>query len=227
MQKTSGIIFNSSSPQTPNLNSVTEQKISVLTTQLTIFSVLFLNRLIADDDEPVMVPQEIAKDDELNLDILELVFAICNFTLELPSAVFDQLSSKNHPHYALIVMLFSFIALMSCIAELIYNGKKERVTWQWRGRVPWFYCQQTGKPFGTLLDMIGFACAFLPCILTVRRAQSKRAIYIYRAINYSFISRHLDGPINICVLPILLAFGLLCSKHLEKPDRNRGGNPTD
>ncbi|KAK6283152.1 hypothetical protein POUND7_016977, partial [Theobroma cacao] len=101
-------------------------------------------------------------------DVLAWVFPICNFTLELPSTVFDQLSSKDHPQYALIAMLFSFIALMSCIAELIFN-----------------------------------------------------------AINYSFISRHLDGPIKTSALPILFAFGLLCSKYFEKPDRNRGGNPTD
>ncbi|KAK6240459.1 hypothetical protein SCA6_005848 [Theobroma cacao] len=55
-------------------------------------------------------------------DVLTWVFPITNFTLELPSAVFDQLSSKDHPHYALIMMLISFIALMACIAELFYKG---------------------------------------------------------------------------------------------------------
>ncbi|WRX13305.1 hypothetical protein QQP08_005792 [Theobroma cacao] len=108
-------------------------------------------------------------------------------------------------------MLCSFIALMSCIAELIYKGQKERVIWKWRGRVPWFY-RPTNKPFGTLWDIIGFACAFLQCVVT--------------AINYSFISRRHDDPIQISALPILFAFGLLFSKYWEKPDRNIGGNPT-
>ncbi|EOX97100.1 Serine/threonine-protein kinase PBS1 isoform 1 [Theobroma cacao] len=90
------------------------------------------------------------QDDWRLKDVLAWVFPICNFTLELPSTVFDQLSSKDHPQYALIAMLFSFIALMSCIAELIFNGKMERVTWQWRDTVPWFYCRPTDKLFGTL-----------------------------------------------------------------------------
>ncbi|EOX97088.1 Serine/threonine-protein kinase PBS1 isoform 2, partial [Theobroma cacao] len=194
---------------------------------------------IAIDDEADLIGQEMAKDDELDLvlqeiqmlenapdgpllamannqdgwrlkDVLGWVFPITNFTMELPSAVFDQLSSQNHPHYALIVMLFSFMALMSCIAELIYKGKMERVTWQWRGRVPWFY-RPTGKPFGTIWEIIGFASAFLQCVVTT--------------INYSFIYRHHDGPIKTSALPILFAFALLCSKYLKKPDRNRGGNP--
>ncbi|WRX13303.1 hypothetical protein QQP08_005790, partial [Theobroma cacao] len=72
-------------------------------------------------------------------------------------------------------------------------GKKERVIWQWRDRVPWFYCPRTGKSFGTLWEMIGLACAVLQCIPTI--------------INYSYIHRHGDGPIKTCALPILFAFG--------------------
>ncbi|EOX97085.1 Serine/threonine-protein kinase PBS1 [Theobroma cacao] len=195
---------------------------------------------IAIDGEADLIGQEMAKDDEIDLvlqeiqmlenapdgpllamannqegwrlkDVLTWVFPITSFTLELPSAVFDQLSSKDHSHYAHIVMLISFIALVACIAELIYKGKKERVTWQPRDRVPWFHCRQTGKPFCSLWEIIGFACAFLQCVVT--------------AINYSFISRHLDGPIKTSALPILFAFGLLCSKYFEKPGRNRGGRP--
>ncbi|XVE94172.1 hypothetical protein REPUB_Repub01dG0259000 [Reevesia pubescens] len=119
-------------------------------------------------------------------DVLAWFFLFTNFILELPSAVFDQLSSKNHPHYAFIVMLISFIGFMACIVELIYKAKKERViSWKWGGRVPWFYCPRTDEPFGTLWDIIGFACAFPQCILT--------------AINYSFISRHIDGHIKISI----------------------------
>ncbi|WRX13355.1 hypothetical protein QQP08_005842 [Theobroma cacao] len=88
------------------------------------------------------------------------------------------------------------ITLMSCIAELIYEGKMERVTWQQRGRVPWFY-RPTGKPFGTIWEIIGFASAFLQCVVTT--------------INYSFIYRHHDGPIKTSALPILFAFALLVS----------------
>ncbi|XP_017970834.1 PREDICTED: uncharacterized protein LOC18607171 isoform X1 [Theobroma cacao] len=140
------------------------------------------------------------------MDVLAWVFPITNFTLELPSAVLDQLSSINKPHYALILMLISFIALMACIGELICKGKKGRVTWQWRDRVPRF----SGKPFDNPWEIIGFACVCLQCVVT--------------AINYSFVSRHVDGPIKTSALPILFAFGLLCSKYFEKPDRDRG-NP--
>ncbi|EOX97093.1 Serine/threonine-protein kinase PBS1 [Theobroma cacao] len=137
------------------------------------------------------------------MDVLAWVFPITNFTLELPSAVLDQLSYINKPHYALILMLISFIALMACIGELICKGKKGRVTWQWRDRVPRF----SGKPFDNPWEIIGFACACLQCVVT--------------AINYSFVSRHVDGPIKTSALPILFAFGLLCSKYFEKPDRDR------
>ncbi|WRX13308.1 hypothetical protein QQP08_005795 [Theobroma cacao] len=79
-------------------------------------------------------------------------------------------------------------ALMACIGELICKGKKGRVTWQWRDRVPRF----SGKPFDNPWEIIGFACACLQCVVT--------------AINYSFVSRHVDGPIKTSALPILFAF---------------------
>ncbi|WRX13309.1 hypothetical protein QQP08_005796 [Theobroma cacao] len=108
--------------------------------------------------------------------------------------------AASSSQYALIMMLISFIALMACIAELTYKGKKERVTWQWKGRVPWFYCPRTGKPFCSLWDVIAFASAFLQCVVI--------------AINYSFISRHLNGPIKTSALPIVFALVRLALVYL-------------
>ncbi|GLT84738.1 hypothetical protein SLE2022_029540 [Rubroshorea leprosula] len=59
----------------------------------------------------------------------ERILVVANFVLELPSAVFDQLSYVPKPLYALILMLLSFAALLLCIVELGYQRRKKRVTW--------------------------------------------------------------------------------------------------
>ncbi|KAJ4717228.1 Tripartite motif-containing 29 [Melia azedarach] len=53
--------------------------------------------------------------------ILEWIFVLTNFALELPSAVLDQLSSVGKPQYALFAMLISFAAVFICFVELIYK----------------------------------------------------------------------------------------------------------
>lgn len=99
-------------------------------------------------------------------------------------------------------MLISFAALLISIGELIYKGRNEKVSWRWKGLLPWlYYPLQTHKPFGSFKDIIGSLCALCQCVFTV--------------INYS----QSDQPIKISVWPVVFAFGLLCSKILESPER--------
>ena len=46
--------------------------------------------------------------------------------MELPSAVFDQISSGRKPQYALLSMLMSFAVLLICIIELVYTCQKKK-----------------------------------------------------------------------------------------------------
>lgn len=89
---------------------------------------------------------------------LEWIFAITNFVLELPSAVFDQLSSVRKPQYALLSMLMSYAALLICIVELIYTCRKQRVRWKWISTLPWLY-HPRNRPFCNFKDIIGPVCA--------------------------------------------------------------------
>ncbi|KAL5787218.1 hypothetical protein ACOSP7_004167 [Xanthoceras sorbifolium] len=132
----------------------------------------------------------------------EWTFVITNSALEVISTVLDQLSSVNNSGYAIVGMSISFAAMLICIVELIYKGKKENVTWRWKESLPWFYHPLPSElPFGTFKDIIGFVCALCQCIVTT--------------INYLIVNR----AIKISVWPIIFAFGLLCSKFIENPDQ--------
>ncbi|XP_021286834.1 uncharacterized protein LOC110418434 [Herrania umbratica] len=136
--------------------------------------------------------------------------ALLNFLLEIPSAVFDQISSGNKPIYVHIVMLISFTSMLVCFVELVSRGRREKITWRCSstGRIPWFYHPPPGnRPFGTLMEMIGLGCAIAQCIVTT--------------INYSFCLRDHAAPIKISVWPIVFGFGMLCSKLMGKPNEAR------
>ncbi|KAJ4713118.1 putative Nodulation receptor kinase [Melia azedarach] len=137
---------------------------------------------------------------------VEKILVITNFVLEIPSAVIDQLSSVHKPQYAIVSMLLSFIAMLLCIVELIYKCRKEKLSWKWRSTLPWlYYPSPSRKPFGSFKDIIGLVCATFQCI--------------FATITFDFIRRHADSPIKVNCWPIVFAFGLLCSKFLEKPER--------
>ncbi|KAH9725434.1 TIR domain-containing protein [Citrus sinensis] len=135
---------------------------------------------------------------------LEWIFVITNFVLEIPSALFDQLSSARKSQYVLLSMLLSFAALVVCIVELVYKCQKQKAVWRWKGILPWpwFYYRRRNRPFGNFKDIIGLVCALGQCI--------------FAAIHYSFARRHADSPIKIYFWPLVFAFGLLCSKGLAK-----------
>ncbi|KAK4838892.1 hypothetical protein QYF36_017352 [Acer negundo] len=75
-------------------------------------------------------------------------FVATNFILELPSVVFDKLSSVHKPQYALLSMLMSFMTMLIGIIQLVYQGRKGRVVWKRREKLPWFYYPSpSDKPF--------------------------------------------------------------------------------
>ncbi|KAF2293750.1 hypothetical protein GH714_004472 [Hevea brasiliensis] len=88
---------------------------------------------------------------------LEKIFLITNLAVELPSAVFDQLSSVHKPQYALISMIMSFTVMLISIIDLARMGRRERVKWMRRGKIiPWFYSPYPiYKPLGTFADIVG------------------------------------------------------------------------
>lgn len=132
---------------------------------------------------------------------LEWIFVITNFVLEIPSAVFDQLSSVRKTQYALLSMLMSFAALLICIVELIYTCQKKKVEWRWISILPWLY-HPRNRPFGNFKDIIGLVCALCQCI--------------FAAVTYGFARQHADSPIKVTFWPIVFASGLLLSKYLQK-----------
>ncbi|EOX97130.1 Serine/threonine-protein kinase PBS1 [Theobroma cacao] len=140
--------------------------------------------------------------------------ALANLLLEIPSAVLDQIASED---YVLIVMLISLTSMLVCFVELVCRGRKEKITWRCSstGRIPWFYHPPppSNRPFGTLTEMIGLACAIAQCIVTT--------------INYSLYRRHHAATIKFCVWPMIFGFGMLCSKFVGKPNEDGGESRTD
>ncbi|XP_048441952.1 putative disease resistance RPP13-like protein 1 isoform X2 [Pyrus x bretschneideri] len=63
----------------------------------------------------------------------EWIFLVTSLSMEILSAAFDQASSPRRPRYALFGMLLAIAALLTCIWELIYKGRKNNVVWRKRG----------------------------------------------------------------------------------------------
>lgn len=119
--------------------------------------------------------------------------------MELPSAIFDQLSSVQKPQYALISMIISFTVMFICIIDLARTGRRERVKLMMRGHIPWFYSPSPShKPLGTFVDIVGLVCGIFQCV--------------FAAIAYAFLCHKAQSPIKICVWPLIFASGVLWSR---------------
>lgn len=122
--------------------------------------------------------------------------------MEIPSAVMEQMASDDKPGYVLAVMLLSLATLIFCLVELIWKGRKEKITWRW----PWFYYPSppSNRPFGKLTEIIGLACSMAQIIVSV--------------INYSFCLKDHNTPIKISVWPAIFSFGIVCCRFMTDPD---------
>ncbi|KAI9187511.1 hypothetical protein LWI28_028932 [Acer negundo] len=151
-----------------------------------------------EDEEAIQVPKI----------TVERMFVASNLILEVPSAVFDQLSSVHKPQYILLSMLMSLTTMLICIIELVYKGGEARVGWRWRKKIPWFYYPSPSHdmPFGTVTDFIGLLCSFSQCICSV-------SYYVFYLRNIN------NDPIKISIWPLVFAFCLLCSTFSKKSSK--------
>ncbi|XP_021643442.2 uncharacterized protein LOC110637569 [Hevea brasiliensis] len=131
--------------------------------------------------------------------IVERILLIANFVVELPPAVFDQLSLVHKPQYALVIMLMSLATMLFSIIDLARKGRRDRVEWMMRGYLPWFCSPRRNyKHLVTFSDIVGLVCGIFQLV--------------FATINYAFLSQHYDNPIKLSVWPIIFAFGVLCSR---------------
>ncbi|TXG49742.1 hypothetical protein EZV62_025617 [Acer yangbiense] len=137
-------------------------------------------------------------------------FVITNLVLELVSALLDQVSSANKTQFALFGMLISFVAMLICILEFIYQVLTQKPIWRWSSTLPfpWYYYRDEGwKPFGTFKDIVGLICALCQCVVAT--------------VSYCYFRRHADNPIKISIFPIIFAFGILFSQILKNLDAEK------
>ncbi|KAM7267879.1 hypothetical protein ACFE04_010045 [Oxalis oulophora] len=126
------------------------------------------------------------------------IIVMANFSVELSSAVFDQLTSQQKPHYALMAMLMSFAGAFISALELVYKARKGKSSW---------FCYKSHRDnvrFGYFSEFVGLLCSLCQFIVLV--------------INYSFVVRHANGPIKISVWPTVFAFFVVFSKVLDARD---------
>ncbi|KAM1996983.1 hypothetical protein ACFX15_029870 [Malus domestica] len=109
--------------------------------------------------------------------ILQWIFMLFALSLEMLSACFDQLSSPNKSHYALVSLLLAIAAVLTCILELIHNGIKEGVE------------STNGMVFGTLPDIFGLGLSVLQCLCSAEQ--------------YYFLHRHKNNPLKLSPVPLL------------------------
>ncbi|KAK1572392.1 hypothetical protein Q3G72_032029 [Acer saccharum] len=135
-------------------------------------------------------------------------FVVTNLILELSSAILDQVSSSvNKTQFALFGMFISFVAMLTCILELIYEFRTANLIWRWSNALPfpwYYYLNQRRKPFGTFKDIVGLVCALSQCVLAT--------------VSYCYVRRHDDNPIKISNFSIIFAFGILFSQILKNQE---------
>ncbi|XP_034229503.1 TMV resistance protein N-like [Prunus dulcis] len=120
-----------------------------------------------------------------------LLIALC---LEILSLAFDQASSPSNPHYALFGMMLAIVAVLICILELIYKGKKERVELRrWRTLWWFYYPRPQRRLYGSLPDIYGLVGAISQCICST--------------VQYVCFIRHDQNPIKVSLWPAIF---LIC-----------------
>ena len=126
------------------------------------------------------------------------IFYAMNLLLEIATAVLDYLSSQQRqPRYALSSMILSIIVMAISLIQLAYTGRKEGVSWQWKGWIPWFYHQApSNKPFGNPVHVVELLLSASQCVIAI--------------IAYYYLSRDQNIPTQFSVYPIIFAFCLLC-----------------
>ncbi|KAM1200132.1 hypothetical protein ACFX2I_016481 [Malus domestica] len=120
----------------------------------------------------------------------EWTFLITALCLEILSISFDQAASPSKPRYALFGMILAIAALLICIWELVYKGKKEGVVLRrWGKYLWWFYYPHSTQLFGTLPDFYGLIGSTMQCFCST--------------VQYVWFSQHADNPIKVSLWPAI------------------------
>ncbi|KAB2635817.1 hypothetical protein D8674_026351 [Pyrus ussuriensis x Pyrus communis] len=137
-----------------------------------------------------------SNDDDFAFKGVSLVITI---GLEILSAGFEQASSPSKPHFVPLGLLFAIVAVLISLSELLRKGRKERVKWRRWGMLGWFcHPSPRNELFGTLLDIYGLLGGIWQCI--------------FSTVQYICYSRHVDNPINLCLLPFIFLICLAVAK---------------
>ncbi|XP_009362146.2 IQ domain-containing protein IQM1 [Pyrus x bretschneideri] len=139
----------------------------------------------------------------------EWTFLITGLCLEILSISFDQAASPSKPQYALFGMILAIAALLICIWELVYKGKKEGVVLRRWGRyLWWFYYPHSTQLFGTLPDFYGLIGSTVQCFCST--------------IQYVWFSHHADNPIKVSLWPAIFLVCLGAKRLAENQNESNG-----
>ncbi|XP_068330969.1 putative disease resistance RPP13-like protein 1 [Pyrus communis] len=132
----------------------------------------------------------------------EWIFLVTSLCMEILSAAFDQASSPRRPRYALFGMLLAIAALLTCIWELIYKGRKNNVVWRKRG------CYML---FGSANEIFGLLGGIAQCVCSI--------------VQYFYYIRRANNPLKLSLLPAIFLICLIAArlsrKRMQTPDETR------
>ncbi|KAB2634965.1 TMV resistance protein N-like [Pyrus ussuriensis x Pyrus communis] len=124
---------------------------------------------------------------------VEWIFLVSSLCMEILSAACDQASSPSTPRYSLFGMLLAIAALLTCIWELIYKGRKKDVGWRKRG------CYML---FGYAIETYGLVGGIAQCVCSI--------------IQYVYYIRRADTPIKMSLLPAIFLICLITARLSRK-----------
>ncbi|CAL2279016.1 unnamed protein product [Prunus armeniaca] len=142
------------------------------------------------------VPDETLRAKATSAKWIFLLIALC---LEILSLALDQVSSPRNPQYAVFGVMLAIAAVLTCIWELIYKGKKERVELRrWRTLWWFYYPRPQRRLFGDVLDIFGLLGAISQCICST--------------VQYVYFIRHHQTSLKASLLPAIFLICLGASR---------------
>ncbi|CAN0890108.1 Ran-binding protein M homolog [Linum grandiflorum] len=117
--------------------------------------------------------------------------------IEVVSAVFEQLGRS------LAGMVAAYVGLAVCVVDLRRKAKRERVVWQRRGLIPWYYSRfPNHKLFGSVAD-------YFEVFATVGQS-------LQSTMGYVFARWHMGNPVRISINMLLFGMFVLVAKLVNK-----------
>ncbi|KAL6270358.1 hypothetical protein ACE6H2_027269 [Prunus campanulata] len=127
------------------------------------------------------------------------IFLLVALCLEILSLAFDHSSSPRNPQFALFGVMLAIASVLTCIWELIYKGKKERVELRrWRTLWGFYYPRPQRRLFGDVLDIFGLLGAISQCICST--------------VQYVYFIRNHQNPLKASLLPAIFLICLGASR---------------